>query len=153
MFQQRIQPEGGTRGVALRPERTLLAALLAEIADASSEEQAAGFFGAVGARIAALMSLDGIEDADELTARINGLWDALGWGQVALDFDDNGIDIHHRDLPALLADDRAPLWHRAAPAVLAGAYHAWFRALGSGVHLSTRVLRVSPQQIALRHGY
>lgn len=159
MFQQRIKAEDSineaTFGRDLPHARAcmaLAAAMIAEVAEASTAEQAHGFFNAIGARLAALSPVAEVDDSDELVERINRLWEAIGWGRVILEFDDHGLDIHHRELPLLVDARDATLWLRAAPDILCGAYGTWLNSLGSGDHLSTRVLRAGDTAITLRHG-
>lgn len=126
--------------------------LLAEIAGAASEQQLRGFFLAVGRKLAALRPADDIDDIEALVERMNGLWDSLGWGQVALEVDDEGIDLFHLGMPTTLEGDNAGIWPAIAPVILEGAYDAWFRHMGSGERLSTRLLRQVEGRIELRHG-
>lgn len=160
MFHKRIEADAEMKEVAilsgyplLRSYPALLAAMIGEISESATDEQAKGFFNAVGARVASLLPLAGVDDADELVAQMNALWDALGWGRVSLELDDEGIDIFHSGLPAVLDADDDGLWMKAAPHILEGAYESWFRGLGSGPRLTTRLTRAAPGLVELRHGY
>ncbi|MET0374181.1 MAG: hypothetical protein ABW128_07985 [Rhizorhabdus sp.] len=159
MFQQRIKAEDSIKDATFgrdlphaRACMALVTAMIAEVAEASTAEQARGFFNAIGARLAALSPVAEVEDSDQLVERINRLWEAIGWGRVILEFDDHGLDIHHRELPLLVDGHDAALWLRAAPDILCGAYDTWLHSLGSGDQLSTRVLRTAGTTITLRHG-
>lgn len=129
----------------------LSAALIAEIREITSEDEAQGFFVAIGRRIAARLSMDGAENAQDIAARINGFWDEMGWGEAVLQFDDEGVDILHRNLSPRsgLNDDHGS---ETMSYVLQGAYDSWFRNLGSGPRLRTRVTQLSEGTIELRHG-
>lgn len=129
----------------------LCAALIAEVREITSADEAQGFFVAIGRRIAARLSLENLENAQDIAARINGFWEDIGWGEVILQFDDEGVDILHRNLSTLSWD------HHAADSkvvgfLLQGAYDSWFRTLGSGPRLRTQVTQRSEGTIELRHG-
>lgn len=126
--------------------------LLAEIAEAASEDQLRAFFGAVGRRIAALQPAEGIRKLDAMVDNVNALWTRLGWGQAEFELDDDGIDIHHVGLPASLDGDDTAIWARTAPFVLEGAYDMWFRQMGSTARLRTSILRSEGGLVELRHG-
>lgn len=128
----------------------LSAALIAKIREITSEDEAQGFFVAIGRRIAARLSMDGAENAQDIAARINGFWDEMGWGEAVLQFDDEGVDILHRNLSQRSGlDDHGS---ETMGHVLQGAYDSWFRSLGSGPRLRTRVTQLSEGTIELRHG-
>jgi len=137
----------------LRSYPALLVAMIAEVSESATEEQRDGFFAAIGARIAAMTSVADIEDGELLGRRMNDLWDALGWGDVRLEFHDEGIDILHRNLPTSIDRNDEGLWTQVAPAILTGAYETWFRSLGSGPNLTTRILRQGAGFVELRHGF
>lgn len=158
MFMGRIEAGGregrvGNDTALSRSLPTLLGMMIAEILDSASEDQWAGFFHSIGARLAAELDLEGIEDAEDLVDAMNGLWAALGWGMATLDLDDEGVDIQHHDLPATLGPDDEGGWAKVAPHILVGAYESWFRSLGSGPNLRTQILRQSPNLVQLRHGF
>lgn len=129
----------------------LSAALIAEIREITSDEEAQGFFMAIGQRIAARLSLENAESAQDIAARINDFWDAMGWGEVVLQFDDEGVDILHRNL-SMPPDGQENGESDVVAFLLQGAYDSWFRSLGSGPRLRTRVTRRSEGTIELRHG-
>jgi len=158
MFMGRIEAEtrdgrGSADQVPARSLPVLIGALIAEIIDEANEDQWAGFFQATGGRLAAQLSLERIEDARDLVHEINGLWHTLGWGDVSLEFDDEGVDIFHNNLPRSLGSDDDGGWVKVAPHILVGAYEGWFRSLGSGSHLRTKILRQTADLVQLRHGY
>lgn len=163
MFQQRIGiglplSDGAARSPDPLPRSCpiLLAAIVAEVAAASTPDESEAFFMAVGARIAGLVDLAGVETADDLAARVNAFWGAFGWGEARLDLDERGVAVRHYGFPATLdsgEDDPEGRWLRAGAPVLAGAYARWFHALGSDPALPTRVVAVTAELIELRHGY
>jgi len=126
--------------------------MLAEIFASASEDQAHAYLKAVGARIAGLGPVAGIESVDDLTAAMNDLWTKLEWGSVSLALDAEGIDIVHDGMPVLLGGDSQNLWRKAAPWLLAGAYDCWLREIGSTDKLQTRLVRQANGRIELRHG-
>jgi hypothetical protein len=130
----------------------LTGAMLAEIAGMASPEELRGFFVAVGTRLAALQPARDLKRLDQLADRINGFWQALGWGHVSFELDDEGMDISHEGMPATLESDTANVWAKAAPAILEGAYDAWCREMGSNGRLHTFVRREGGGRIELRHG-
>jgi hypothetical protein len=130
----------------------LLLAMMEEVTEQASPEQTRGFFNAVGARIARRAPLADAEDADALVQMMNEQWAMLGWGRVSLDFAQDGIDIFHSDLPPIVERGEEEVWIRVAPHILEGAYDDWFRSLGGGPRLRTRLVRASPELIELRHG-
>lgn len=136
----------------IRSYPALLVTMIEEIREQASEEQSRTFFAAVGARLAALAPLNDAEDAEVLVAKMNDLWRALGWGSVALSFDDGGVDIFHSNLPLLRDSGEEEMWMAVAPHILEGTYDCWFRSLGSGPKLRTRVVRTEPDLLELRHG-
>jgi hypothetical protein len=124
----------------------------AEILETASPAETCGFYTAVGRRIAGLIDVAGVSDLDVLAHRINALMGLLGWGRVSLEFDETGILVRHRGAPQALEADLAGIWPLLLPALLEGAYDTWFRALGSGPVLVTRVLRQGGDLIELHHG-
>lgn len=160
MFHQRIDTDTALGEVALFPGSAtalgcigLLAAMIGEVQDGADDEQLQGFFHAVGGRIAAMLSLSDFDDLDEIVGQINGFWSALGWGGAIIELDDEGIDVHHSGMPTGLDGTAHAGWSKVAPFILEGVYESWFRSLGSGANLTTRLLKVSPERIDLRHGY
>jgi len=160
MFHQRIDVDAGMGEIALLPGGTtargwlgLIAAMIGEVQEGATDEQLHGFFHAVGGRMAGLFSLAGFDDLDEIVGQINGFWSALGWGGAIIELDDEGIDVHHSGMPTGLDGTPHESWAKVAPYILEGVYESWFRSLGSGPTLSTRLLKVTPERIDLRHGY
>jgi hypothetical protein len=130
----------------------LSAMTAAEVYGEASPEAAHGFYSAVGRRLATLVDLADVQDIDALADRINGLWSACGCGHARFQAIDTGIKITHRGAPAAIEGDQAGYWEQLFPAILEGAYDAWFRQLGSGQALSTRILRHEGDVIELHHG-
>ena len=126
--------------------------MLAEIASAATAEQMQGFFRAIGARLAKSHPIDNARNMDRLTQHGNMVWDRLHWGSVRFELDDEGIDIFHHGLPEKLEGDADGIWAKVAPFILEGAYDAWFRQMGSGERLRTRISRSQDGHIELRHG-
>lgn len=139
--------QAGDYGLAV-----LVAMSGAEILESASRAETCGFYAAVGRRIATLIDVAGVSDLDVLAHRINALMGLLGWGRANLEFDETGILVRHRGAPQALEADLAGIWPLLLPALLEGAYDAWFRALGSGPALVTRVLRHDGDRIELHHG-
>jgi hypothetical protein len=130
----------------------LTAMTAAEVCAEASPEAVHGFYAAVGRRLATLINLADVQDIDALADRINGLWLACGCGQVRFQAVDTGIKMIHRGAPTAIEGDQPGYWALLFPAILAGAYDAWFRQLGSGQALSTRILRHEGDVIELHHG-
>jgi len=141
-------------GVAAREYGlAVLAALTAaEIYSEAGPAQAFGFYCAIGRRLAALVDLHDVRDLDGLTDRINSLWVLCGYGQTRIQRAETGIRVLHRAAPATIEGDHAGHWATLFPALLEGAYDAWFRQLGSGPALSTRIVRQDGDLIELHHG-
>lgn len=130
----------------------LLAALIAdEVAEASAPAQARAFYGAIGRRMAALESLNGVTDTHSLAIAVNAFWARLGWGEALFTVAADCIMVRHAGAPLGLPGDAAHVWPDALAAVLEGVYDAWFRALGSGPVLTTRA-RWDGNVLELRHG-
>lgn len=130
----------------------LTAMTAAEIFTQASAEQAHGFYLATGRRLATIVDLTDVQELDDLAARANALWSGCGLGHVEFEAVDTGIRILHRGAPAALDGDRAGHWVQLLPALLVGAYDTWFRQLGSGPALTTRILREGGDTIELHHG-
>ena len=144
--------ETGPGPLKARSLAVLIGTMVDEILAATEEEQWQGFFRAIGVRLAQELRLDKIENTDDLVFEMNALWRALGWGTVSLELDDEGIDIYHQDMPMELEHDDAGHWPQVAPHILIGAYESWFRSLGSGSNLTTRILKQTANVTHLRHG-
>lgn len=140
---ERHQPGPREHGLGL-----ILDAVFAEIGAAASETAAQGFLVACGKRLARAIDVSDVRDLDDLAARANGLWAQSGLGEVRFVVAPKGIRVVHAgaapDFPAQLAD--------CLPALLQGAYDTWFRALGSGPHLTTRLVSRSADLVELFHG-
>lgn len=147
-FPQARQNPGGTGvgGLAL-----LALSTAAEVCDGVPEEQARGFFLAIGRRMAALEPLEGVNDASVLCARINAFWQELDWGEIELAVGKDAIVVRHRELPNRISEDPQGYWSYMLLAVLEGAYDSWFRVLGSGPTLKTYA-EWKGDTVELRHG-
>ena len=127
--------------------------MFAELFEGASEAQARGYLGRIGARLAALSPLPrDAESGEALTGAMNLLWADLEWGKAEIALDEKGIDIVHLGMPLALDGDDEGVWKNGILWILEGAYDAWFRAMGSGPGLSTRVVGQSAGRIELRHG-
>ncbi|PNU03618.1 cellulose biosynthesis protein BcsD [Novosphingobium guangzhouense] len=145
------QPRSGPSDYAVGGLALLAISTASEVSEGIPEEQAHGFFLAIGRRMAALEPLEGVNDASVLCARINAFWQALDWGEIELAVGRDAIVVRHRDLPTEIAPDRAGHWARMLLGVLEGAYDAWFRVLGSGPALRTTA-EWKGDTLELRHG-
>lgn len=131
----------------------MLTALTAtEVSAEAKPEQAHGFYVAIGRRFSTLVDMADVHDLDDLATRINGLWAACGYGHVRLQAVETGIRVVYRGGPVTIEGDHAGHWARLFPALLEGAYDAWFRQLGSSGLLSTRLLRHEGDLIEFHHG-
>jgi hypothetical protein len=130
----------------------LTAMTAAEVFAEASPEAARGFYVAVGRRIAGLVDLAQVHDLDTLGERVNALWSACGCGHARFTPSDTGIRIIHQGAPMSLHGDDDHCWARLFPAMVEGAYDAWFRELGSAPSLTTRILRHAGDVIELHHG-
>ena len=135
------------------PSATLLMSLMIdEIFATASQDQAHGFFRAIGRRLSTLSPVVDREDIGVLAQVMNRLWTEIGWGHVTLQLKVDGIDIAHSGYPPQLTGSDPALWQKAAAAILEGAYDSWFRSVGGGSSLRTFVLSQSSDRIELRHG-
>jgi len=130
----------------------LTALTAAEIYGEAGSAQAFGFYSAIGRRLAALVDLHDVRDLDGLSDRVNSLWVACGLGQARIQYVETGIRVIHRAAPATIEGDHAGHWATLFPALIEGAYDAWFRQLGSGPALVTRIVRQDGDLIELHHG-
>jgi hypothetical protein len=147
-----FSPAAAALPTAASPSHAILAtALVGELGEAIPPAQRHGFYCAVGRRMAAAVSLDGVHDLAELADRVNALWQVSGWGEADVAIDHDAIWVHHRDAPAPPAGIPAKAWLDMLLAVLEGAYDAWFRGLGSGPTLRTTA-SWKDATIELRHG-
>lgn len=126
-------------------------AMVAEVRSGATEEQAHGFFSALGQRIAAMMPVDDIEDINALSERVNLLWSQLGWGHVSMALNDDGVDLRHDGVPHMPSIGDDDQWLSAAGPLLAGAYDSWFRTLGSNPKLRTHVIHQADGSFEFRH--
>jgi hypothetical protein len=134
------------------PSFSLFAAMsVAELAEVVPSAQRRGFHLAVGRRMAAVETLEGVSDASALCWRVNAFWHQLGWGEAEISLERDAIVVRHRFAPKAegLVDDDA--WSAMLLAVLEGAYDSWFRRLGSGPSLHTRA-EWKGETVELRHG-
>ncbi|MBB4858035.1 hypothetical protein HNO88_001349 [Novosphingobium chloroacetimidivorans] len=129
----------------------LVAALAAELAETVPAPQRRGFYLALGRRIAAAETLDGVEDASQLAWRVNAFWNAMGWGEAEVGIERDAIVVQHRDAPPAPEHVPSGPWLGMLLAVLEGAYDTWFRRLGSGPSLHTRA-EWKGDLVELRHG-
>jgi hypothetical protein len=130
----------------------LTALTAAEIFGEAKPEQAHGLYVAIGRRFSTLVDMADVRDLDDLAERINGLWAVCGYGHARLQAVETGIRVVHRGAPVTIEGDHAGHWARLFPALLEGAYDAWFRQLGSSGLLSTRLLRHEGDVIEFHHG-
>jgi hypothetical protein len=144
---ERASAPSSEHGLAL-----LAAVMAAEIMAEARPEQVHGFYVAAGRRLATQVDLADVRDLDTVAERINALWAQCGWGQVRLSATDTGIRIVHRGAPQSLEGDVAGHWPSLFSALLEGAYDAFFRQLGSGPALSTRLVRRDSDLVELHHG-
>ncbi|WP_395337356.1 hypothetical protein WBP06_22505 [Novosphingobium sp. BL-8H] len=136
----------GVGGLALMATMTA-----AEVAENLPAQQARGFFGAIGRRMAALVPLEDVSEATALQDRINDFWQDLDWGDIELVVGDDAITVRHRRLPEPVVPDLRHSWQAMLLGVLEGAYDAWFRTLGSGPTLRT-VAVWKDDLLEVRHG-
>jgi hypothetical protein len=129
----------------------LTAALVAELAEAVPAAQRRGFYLAVGRRLGAGETLDGVDDALQLGQRVNAFWTAIGWGAAEVAVERDAILVRHHEAPRPPADTPAGPWLGMVLAVLEGAYDGWFRRMGSGPTLHTRA-EWKGDTVELRHG-
>lgn len=127
------------------------AAMVAELAEAVPTAQRHGFYLAVGRRMAAAETLDGVDDALQLCWRVNAFWQAIGWGEAEVAIERDAIVVRHRYAPAPPLDTPAEPWFGMLLAVFEGTYDTWFRRLGSGPTLRTRA-EWKGDTVELRHG-
>ncbi|MGC4252382.1 MAG: hypothetical protein QM605_13220 [Sphingobium sp.] len=137
---------------ALASSTLLIQAIGAEAYAVAQTEQADAFFRASGKRFAGAVDLKGVSDLSVFEARINGLWERIGWGQAHLEMTEDAVLIRHIGLPPAFHGERDEKGKRAVPLLLAGAYDAFFEALGSGPALHSRVMSWSSDMLELRHG-
>lgn len=130
----------------------LFSLLLQEMRDNATDEEAHGFFQAIGLRMARGCPLPEVDRLDGLAAAMNDVWRALDWGHVLLESDEDGIGIVHVDAPLKMADDESGLWAAAFTSILEGVYDGWFRSLGSGPKLRTTLKARTADRVEFHHG-
>ncbi len=136
----------GAGGIALMATMTA-----AEIGENLPADQARGFFGAIGRRMATLVPLEDVSEAGALQDRINGFWQDLDWGDIELAVGEDAITVRHHRLPEPVVPDLRSSWQAMLLGVLEGTYDAWFRTLGSGPALRT-VAQWKDDLLEVRHG-
>lgn len=153
MINPRAGGDGWGNGAGREHGLAVLTALTAaEIFGEAGAAQAQGFYTAIGRRLAATVDLHAVRDLDGLSDRVNSVWGACGLGHVRIRTAESGIRVTHRGAPATIEGDSAGHWAALFPALLEGAYDAWFRQLGSGPALVTRIVRHDGDLIELHHG-
>jgi len=130
----------------------LVAMLLQEMRDSASDEEAHGFFRAIGMRMAQGFVLPEVEQIDRLAGAMNEVWRALDWGHVLIDPVEDGIRIVHFDAPVRMPEDEGGLWPAALTSLLEGVYDGWFRSLGSGPKLHTTLISRTAEKLEFHHG-
>jgi hypothetical protein len=129
----------------------ILSEVVAELADAASAQQIAGFGFALGQRLAARVPLDQVTDLNDLEAHANRLWADLDLGQCRLYADDAALIVEHD--PGLLRPDvLAPAARPFLLELVRGMFDACFRALGSAAGIQTSATW-HERTIELRHGH
>ncbi|AJP71760.1 cellulose biosynthesis protein BcsD [Sphingomonas hengshuiensis] len=139
---------GGTRspGVPL-----LLSEVVAELADAASAQQIAGFGFALGQRLASRVRLDQVNGLDDLESQLNRLWSDLDLGRCRLHADDTALVVEHD--PGLLPPDTlSPAARPFLLELVRGTFDACFRALGSAAAIHTSATW-QDRIIEVRHGH
>lgn len=137
---------------ALRPSGVpiILSELVAELGEAASQQQIAGFGFALGRRLAARLPLDQVTALSDLEIQLNRLWEDLGLGECRLHADDAAIIVAHD--PGLLRPDvLAPTARPFLLELIKGTCDACFRALGSAPSVQTTG-DWHDRTIELRHG-
>jgi hypothetical protein len=145
------------RGRAIAPAREfglmlLTAVTAAEVFAEGGPDAARGFYVAVGQRFAGLVDLSDVDDIDTLGERVNALMSACGYGNAQFTAIESGIKIVQQGIPRTIQGDQDDHWVQVFPAVLEGAYDAWFRQLGSAATLTTVIIRHEGDVIELHHG-
>ncbi|WP_425490419.1 cellulose biosynthesis protein BcsD [Novosphingobium hassiacum] len=128
----------------------ILSMIVAELGDAASAKQIAGFGFALGQRLAARLQLDLVTDLSDLEMQVNRLWSDLDLGQGRLYADEAALVVEHD--PGLLRPDvLSPAARPFLLELLRGTFDACFRALGSSPGIQTSA-NWREQVIELRHG-
>lgn len=128
----------------------ILSEVVAELGDAASAQQIAGFGFAIGQRLAARLKLDQVTDLNDLETHLNRLWSDMGLGESRLHADETALLVEHD--PGLIRPDvLSPAARPFLVELFRGTIDACFRALGSapGVHTSAVW---NERTIELRHG-
>jgi hypothetical protein len=120
----------------------LLAGMLEEVWEVAAPEEASAFLRAVGARLVEDAPLEGLGSNEEILATINAFWADRGWGTLDLAFAEDGLRLHHGDLPPAPEGVAVDRWQSSIAAVLTGAYDSWLAALGGGPAMHTRLVAI-----------
>ncbi len=128
--------------------RVLLESLAAELFENFSPDEARGFFGQIGMRVARQCPVQQTTTLAELDNAIAAGISALGWGYSKLVFEDNVMWIIHRAYPGAHDPNTSLAWRRAFGALLEGLYTHWVQSQGA-----SRDVRAYIQEEALTHGF
>ncbi len=113
-----------------RQWRGFLTALGQEFSSALPAQDLALLMARVGERFAAAHPLAPSQTVGALQEAMNGVWDALDWGQVEIASISGGMDIQHRFSPLSAAFGTSGTEWTAG--FLQGVYQQWFDAAGAG---------------------
>lgn len=128
----------------------ILSDVVAELADAASPQQIAGFGFALGQRLAARVRLDQVAGLNDLEMHLNRLWSDLDLGECRLHADETALVVEHD--PGLLRPEvLSPAARPFLLELLRGTFDACFRALGSAPGVQTSATW-HERTIELRHG-
>ena len=128
----------------------ILSAMVAELGDAASAQQIAGFGFALGQRLAARLQFDQVTALSDLETLVNRLWSELDLGQSRLHGHESALIVKHD--PGLLPPDvLSPAARPFLLELLRGTFDACFRALGSADGIQTSATW-HEQVVELRHG-
>lgn len=129
--------------------RDFLSALGGELFENFPEEEATGFFRALGRRLGRQLAQPKLATLQELEAAMNERLDEMRWGEVSLTLVDRDIHIRHRHLPELpLANPGHAHWRQGMLAVLEGLYTVWLQAQGASSDLQAEFQNGSSSGVA-----